>query len=116
MQTVYNYLHNYFTKHNLLVPNIAPQRISTPLFISYVQMLKSGKKLPPIQVYTHNKVIFIASGVHQYLACLKLKQPFVTEQTDNIGFSGATLPFMFYNEWYRTLTNLRVQASDNFME
>ncbi|MBP3284362.1 MAG: hypothetical protein J6M02_02550 [Clostridia bacterium] len=109
METVYNYLYNYFTKYNFLVPNIAPHQVNTSLFISYVQMLKSEQELPPIQVYTHNKVTFIATGIHQYLACMKLNKPFKTEQVDNNGFRGATLPLMFYNEWYRTLTNLRVQ-------
>ena len=109
MVAVYNYLYNYFTKHNLLVPNIPLQQVNDSIIIAYINLLKSGEKLPPVQVYSHNKVDFIAGGTHEYLACLRLNIPYEIKRVDNIGFRGATLPLMFYNEWYRAITNIRAQ-------
>ena len=112
METVYNYLYNYFTKHNLLVPNIPTQQVNHSIIIAYVQLLKSGAELPPIQVFTQNNIDFIAGGVHEYLACLKLNLPVKIEKVDNIGLEGGRLPLMFYNEWYRVLTNIKAEHAN----
>ena len=113
METVYNYLYNYFTKHKLLVPTIPLQQVNTPMLIAYIQLLKSGKELPPIQVFTQNNIDFIASGTHEYLACLKLNKPIKIQRVDNIGLQGARMPLMFYNEWYRAITNILTEHNEN---
>ena len=112
METVYSYLSNYFTKQNFLVPTIPLQQVNTSMLIAYIQLLKSGTELPPIQVFSQNNIDFIASGTHEYLACLKLNKPVKTQRVDNLGLQGARMPLMFYNEWYRALANIRAEHNE----
>jgi len=111
METVKKYLYNFFTQAELLVPNIPLSQINSTFLHTHLEHLKNGKEPPPILVFEQNNIKFIAAGTHEYLACLMLNKPLNIITVDNIGIEPAHLPYLFYQEWYRTLTNIRAQHS-----
>lgn len=107
METVKKYLYNFFTKADLLVPNIPSNQINSAMLKAYISNLESGKEIPTVLVFEQNKIKFIAGGTHAYLACLILDIPPKMVYVDNLHIEPARLPYLFYQEWYRTLVNLR---------
>lgn len=112
METVKKYLYNFFTKADLLVPNIPTSQINSAMLNAYISNLESGKEIPTVLVFEQNNIKFIAGGTHAYLACMILNRAPEIVYVDNLHIEPARLPYLFYQEWYKTLVNLRSKSKD----